>query len=129
MRDLDDLRTARKVFHLPILAALFILGLLPSAINAQTEFKKTYKVGRGPEVSCCQNGMSFGFTPVLHDPSIAGNVEITLITASSGAKVLATDPNGIAGTTWEIFLGPDVEACGFPVGQQSGSINLNTYTC
>ncbi len=111
-------------------ALVLALLALPSVLNAQTRFQKTYKVGRGPEVSCCQNGMAFGFTSIVHDPSIAGTVEITLITASSGGKVIATDPNGIAGTTWEIFLGPAVDACAFPVGQQrGGAVNLETYTC
>jgi hypothetical protein len=111
--------------------AAFVFALAGATpAHAQTFFKKTYTIAHGPEVSCCQNGMSYGFTPVLHDASISGNVEIFSITATANASVKLTDPNGIAGMTWEIFLGPSVADCGFPVGQQHAAfIDLTTYTC
>lgn len=112
------------------LAGVLFFLISAGLANSQTTFKKTYQLGVGPLVSCCQNGMSYGFTSVLHDPSITGNVQITFISASAGGLVTATDPNGIAGTTWEIFLGPDVDGCAFPAGRHhAASISLTTYTC
>src|SRR5579862_802416 len=90
-------------------------------------FSKTYQLGGPIHVSCCVNGMAYGFTPVIQDASISGNVQITSISVSDTGNIAATDPNGIAGTTWEVFVGSS--SCGFPVGQQQGIISLNTYSC
>lgn len=112
-----------------LLAAFVFILAAGTPAHAQTFFTKTYTISRGPQISCCQSGMTYGFTPVLHDATISGNVEIFYITATANASISGADPNGIAGMTWEIFLGPSVQDCGFPVGQQAGSINLDSYTC
>src|SRR6202790_4365761 len=100
----------------------------PGPASAQTPFTRTYQLGGNIEVSCCTNGMSYGFTPVIQDNSLSGPIQITSISASDNGSILATDPSGVAGTTWEIFVG--TASCGFPVGQISHvSIQLGTYTC
>lgn len=95
---------------------------------SQTSFTRTYQLGGGIEVACCAKGpMSWGFTPVIQDTSLSGNVQITSISVSDSGNILATDPHGVAGTTWEIFVGN--ASCGFPAGEVQGVVNLGTYSC
>jgi len=109
--------------------ALLIGCLLASHYAvSQTSFTRTYQLGSGIEVACCAKGpMSWGFTPVIQDTSLSGNIQITSISVSDNGNILATDPNGVAGTTWELFIGNS--SCGFPVGELQGVVNLTTYSC
>ena len=120
---------SRPMKSFPI--ALLILAscfFFPSTASSQTSFTRTYQLGGGIEVACCSKGpMSWGFTPVIQDTSLSGSVQITSISASDSGNILATDPNGVAGTTWEIFVGST--PCGFPVGEVQGVIQLGTYSC
>jgi RHS repeat-associated protein len=95
--------------------------------KAQTPFTRTYSLGGGINVSCCTGGMSWGFTPVIQDTSLTGEVQITSITVSDSANILAVDYNSVAGTTWEIFAG--TASCGFPPGEDTGVISTGTYQC
>ncbi|HEY4977991.1 MAG TPA: hypothetical protein VII25_02380, partial [Candidatus Acidoferrum sp.] len=109
------------------LLALFALLLCSSPAFSQTPFTKTYQLGGGLEVSCCTGPMGYGFTPLIQDHSLGGNITINSISVSDDGNIIATDPNGTAGTTWEIFVGNS--SCGFPVGELHGTISLSTYTC
>ncbi len=111
------------------LVLLTLLGLLTccTAAFSQTAFTRTYQLGSGIEVSCCTAGMAYGFTPLIQDHSLGGNVQINSISVSDDASIVATDVNGVAGTTWEVFVGTG--SCGFPVGEQHGTISLSTYSC
>lgn len=110
-------------------ALLTLLAVLICSLPAlaQTPFTKTYQLGGNIEVACCNGPMAYGFTPVIQDHSLGGNVQITSVSFSDTGNIYTTDPNGIAGTTWELFVG--TTSCGFPVGQLHGNINLSTYTC
>ena len=114
------------VYRLPIaLLIVFLCVVYSHPAYSQTTFTRTYQLGGGIEVACCAKGpMSWGFTPVIQDTSLSGNIQITSISASDSGNILATDPNGVAGTTWEIFVGP--APCGFPVGEVQGVIQLQT---
>jgi hypothetical protein len=112
------------------IALLVLSGYLICSHPAfsQTTFTRTYQLGGGIEVACCAKGpMSWGFTPVIQDMSVAGNVQITSVSVSDTGNILATDPNGVAGTTWQVFIGP--ASCGFPVGELQGLVQLSTYSC
>jgi hypothetical protein len=115
------------VRRLPIaLVIVFACLAYSQPVYSQTSFTKTYQLGGGIEVACCAKGpMSWGFTPVIQDTSLSGNVEITSVSVSESGNILATDPHGVAGMTWEVFIGSP--SCGFPVGQLQGSVNLGTY--
>ena len=71
-------------------------------------FTRTYQLGGGLQVACCNfgSGLLYGFTPLIQDPTLTGNVRITSISVSANGNVNGTDPNGIAGTSWQIFAGP-----------------------
>ncbi len=95
---------------------------------SQTPFSRTYNLGGGIEIACCADGQFYGFTPLIQDTSLSGNVKIDSVSVSDNAKILvANNGNCCAGTTWEIFIGS--ASCGFPVGQEEGGISLATYTC
>jgi hypothetical protein len=112
----------------PMLGLAFFVCFWPHPVSAQTPFTRTYQLGGGIEVACCAKGpMSWGFTPVIRDTSLSGNVQITSVAVSDSGSVLATDRNGVAGTTWEIFIG--ASPCGFPAGELQGSVSLTTYSC
>src|ERR1700689_1008879 len=101
------------VYRLPIaLLIVFLCVVYSHPAYSQMTFTRTYQLGGGIEVACCAKGpRSWGFTPVIQDTSLSGNIQITSISASDSGNILATDPNGVAGTTWEIFVGP--APCGF----------------
>jgi YVTN family beta-propeller protein len=107
--------------------AVFVILVCATPVLSQTPFTKTYQLGGNIGVSCCTGAMTYGFTPVIQDHSLSGNVQITSVSFSDTGNISATDPNHTAGTTWEIFIG--TTSCGFPAGQQQGSISLSTYTC
>jgi YVTN family beta-propeller protein len=114
-------------WQLLLLVAIgFLFGSTPSF--AQTPFSRTYHLNGNIEVSCCTNGESYGFTSLVQDTTLSGPLKITSISVSDSGNIITTDPNGVAGTTWEIFVGNS--SCGFPVGQfNNGSIQVGTYTC
>lgn len=111
------------------LALILLVCLVCSgSVYSQTSFTRTYHFGGSIEVACCSKGpMSWGFTPVIQDTSLSGNIQINSISVTDTGSISATDPNGVAGTTWEIFVGSS--PCGFPVGEVTGVVNLSTYSC
>jgi hypothetical protein len=87
------------------------------ASAAQT-FQKTFNVPGAITTACC-TGYSYGFTGVINDPELTGNVAITSISVSAVANITSPDLINNAGLDWEVFIGP--AAFGLPVGQVTAS--------
>jgi hypothetical protein len=116
-------RTAAFLF----LALLFEQIAFSTAARAEPiSFSETFQLGGSFELACCASGYLYGITSVGHDASLIGVIHVTSIAVSLSNGVSATDPNGFAGASWQVFVGPN--SPGFSPGQQSsGFITYSSF--
>jgi probable HAF family extracellular repeat protein len=109
----------RQVTILGVLLSFIICLAYVDPARAQATFKRTYTFPGTIRVGCC-NGYTYGFSPVIIDPTVVGErIQITSIFVSATGAINSPDLLGDAGLDWEVLVGPS--SFGLPIGQITAS--------